>query len=307
MSRADVSSVFKDHSFIPVDSVWPPQPWHLPPASWQTPAVELQGTPWQPPLPLMADPPPPAQMAPLPMPMSAQPAQNAPPIFGPEQNMPSSSDLVVVPSPALVVPVGAIEAPPVQPEVPVAPLPTIQPTLCPSGAPPSTPPSLAISHPLPPRPVPNGLNSDAKNGTFQNGKNFHQRSNSNNSWRRKSADRPPASMFGTRQNDESVPTARFPPAPWANHHKFAGGVAMPISPPWETVPLRGQGNSIGCKKYHSNDKGHQRDWCQVDGGFVANDGSVIQQPGIHRGQHVVRGQFGFIDPCNLIVRVSPSS
>jgi hypothetical protein len=109
-------------------------------------------------------------------------------------------------------------------------------------------------------------------------------------------------MFGSSPFDEQqLPSPSFGPAPWANHHKFNGGVPLP-SPPWETVPLRRNGGG------HKNNKGPKSRWFKVDGGLVASDGQVVQHVGgNHRYEHQHRlppVPFGSVDPCNLIVRVS---
>lgn len=288
-------------------SAWPlQQPWmpHPPVGVWTAPPegqVPSQPLP-PPPPPFVAEPLPPAPPAPTPIPTQSTSAGTT--TLETKESSPTQQEPLVAPvaSSVPLIDADADAAPVVRSQPQVALPPSVQQVIAPSGIAPPTPPSPAVNHPLPPRPESSGLGADGedKHGAFQNGKNFQQR---NNTWRRKNGGRPPANIFGPQnENPESLAPGRFPPAPWAHHHKFAGGVPLPVSPPWETVPLRGQRNSNGFG-YQNNKKGRRRDWYQVDGGYVSNDGSVIQH-GAGMQHHFQRGQPGFVDPCNLIIRVS---
>ncbi|BEI92003.1 uncharacterized protein CcaverHIS019_0408230 [Cutaneotrichosporon cavernicola] len=317
-------SVVKDLTFIPKGTPWPPRPWDLPPASWQQP-FEPNGSPWQPPMGMMGGPwqpptfspdcPPPPNLMPTPMPdnitmqMQAQPPLMAPPVV-PEQNLAVAGQTQHAVAPPMFSmppppPTLLMDGPPMlsHPAMKIRPNQQSVEQLSATQQPavvslPPTPPSPA-THPLPPRPDPRPTDTDSQADGLASGKASSHR---NGSWRRGNTGRPPPSMFGGRQFEDQSVSPGFAPVPWANHHKFSGGVPLP-SPPWETVPLRR--NSGGFKNHKG--PGPKSQWYKVDGGLVASDGQVLQHVGPNQRHFKSMPEagpipFGSIDPCNLIIR-----
>ncbi|GMK56810.1 hypothetical protein CspeluHIS016_0306500 [Cutaneotrichosporon spelunceum] len=320
-------SVVKDPTFIPKGSAWPPKPWDLPPASWQQP-FELNRSPWQAPIETTASPshpsvfsssdPLPLNLVPMPMagliPMSIQahPAPIAPPVV-PDQNVACEVSAEQIQQPMAR---SMFATPPVPPAVhvegtPVPPYPAMesqpiqqrvdQPSVARQPVAlslPLTPPSPA-SHPLPPRPDSRSMDNDAQVGGLPNANATHQ---PNGPWWRGNTARPPPNMFGESQFDDQLPPCSFSPAPWANHHKFSGGVPLP-SPPWETVPLR---RNVGAFK-NNKGIGPKSEWYKVDGGLIASDGQVLQHVGVNQRhwkppQALGSDACGSVDLSNLMIR-----